>query len=36
LLFKGLGKTISHNVSQARNGTLNALAFHGMKERAVE
>jgi hypothetical protein len=27
---------LSYNVSQPRNGTLNALALHGIKERAVE
>lgn len=27
---------MAHNVQQPRNGTLNAFALHGIKERAVE
>jgi hypothetical protein len=27
---------LAYNVQQPRNGTLNALALHGIKERAVE
>jgi hypothetical protein len=27
---------LAYNLEQARNGTLNALALHGIKERAVE